>query len=64
MARKNNIVEASVEVNAIAEVTLTDEQILKASAEIWNENPTKFMGDIIAYASQSSMDDNGFSLNS
>jgi len=51
MERVYNKVQASVEVTAVVDVELTDEQILKAVAEIWMEDPTKCMGQIIAYAS-------------
>jgi hypothetical protein len=40
-----------VEVGAV-EVELSDKAILKATAEIWNEDATKCMGNIIAYASE------------
>ena len=51
MARVYNSVETAVEISQIVNVELTDEQILKAAAEIWIEDPTKCMGQLIAYAS-------------
>jgi positive regulator of sigma E activity len=66
MERKFNKVEAPVEVSAIVDVELTDEQILKAAAEIYIENPTAFLGQIVAYATAGELDvvvaDSGLNL--
>ena len=61
MVRKYNEVEVNLDLPQVVDVALSDEQILKASAEIWNEDPTKFMGEIIAYASTIGIED-GLSL--
>ena len=56
MARKYNKVDVPVKLEQIVPVELTDEQLMKASAEIYVENPTAFLGQIVAYASVADME--------
>ena len=46
---KRNIISVDVE--------LTDRQILEAAAEIYQENPTAFLGEIVSIATQSGLGD-------
>ena len=65
MERRYNKVETAIQLEQVVDVELTDEQILKAASEIWAENPTKCMGQIIAYVSDPMRDnivDDGLGL--
>jgi 7-keto-8-aminopelargonate synthetase-like enzyme len=64
MERKFNSVEVAAPAQ-IVDVVLTDEQILKAAAEIYVENPTAFLGQIVSYATVAELDsgaDSGLNL--